>query len=198
MRAFALLFFAVSIALGQTNASLELEVASIKPSPPDHPGAVGCQGGPGTSDPVLLVCGNLSLGNLLIRNYGFDYCRIAAPDWIWPTHFNIRARVPEGTTRMPGVAWTNGLARRYYRAVTVAFVVNRISFGLAKPVHDETGVQGEYEIGLGWVFDAQVDQSLDLELIEALRDQLGLRLVSRKGPIEFLVVDRAARVPSEN
>ena len=271
IRSLALLFFAVSTASSQSDEKPEFEVASVKPSD-DRDVEFGCRGGPGTNDPTLVACGNQSLGNLLIRAYGVDYFRISGPDWIWPTHFNIRARVPEGTTRTqlrqmwqnllvdrfklivhretrqgevydlvvtkggpkfkaadssphtkpgdlppspltldkdgypafgpahPGVAWTNGLARMYFPAVTLDFVVGELSVALAKQVNDETALRGEYEIGLRWAFDVIVDHSPDVgpRLDEALREQLGLRLVPKKGPLEFLVVDHCERVPSEN
>jgi len=98
----------------------------------------------------------------------------------------------------PGVVWTNGSAHMYYPSVTLAFVASEISMALAKPVNDETGLQREYEVALNWDFDPLVDPSLDLGLIWALRDQLGLRLESKRGPIEFLVVDHCERVPSDN
>ena len=71
---------------------------------------------------------------------------------------------------------------------------------IGKPVNDETGLKGEYEISLYWVSDDLAEKSPDLgpSLVEALRDQLGLRLVSKKGPVEFLIVDHCERVPSDN
>ena len=35
-------------------------------------------------------------------------------------------------------------------------------------------------------------------LQQALQDQLGLRLESKKGPVDFLVVDHAEKSPTEN
>jgi uncharacterized protein (TIGR03435 family) len=35
-------------------------------------------------------------------------------------------------------------------------------------------------------------------LFEALESQLGLKLESRKGPVEVLVVDKVNRMPTEN
>jgi uncharacterized protein (TIGR03435 family) len=35
-------------------------------------------------------------------------------------------------------------------------------------------------------------------MASALQKQLGLKLESRKGPLDVLVIDRAAKVPDEN
>jgi hypothetical protein len=45
----------------------EFEVASIRPAPPVGAGPVtaGCRGGPGTQDPGLFACQNISLSNLV-------------------------------------------------------------------------------------------------------------------------------------
>jgi bla regulator protein BlaR1 len=86
-----------------------------------------------------------------------------------------------------------------------------------RPVLDKTGVQGNFDIKLQWnPFAARTqpaenverspeaearEPSLDLgslpSLFNALEQQLGLRLESRKGPVEIYVIDHVER-PSEN
>jgi hypothetical protein len=45
---------------------------------------VGCKGGPGTQDPGLFTCQNMSLSNLVTLVYHLDYYRLSAPDWMTP------------------------------------------------------------------------------------------------------------------
>jgi uncharacterized protein (TIGR03435 family) len=64
------------------------------------------------------------------------------------------------------------------------------------PVLDKTGLPG--------IFDFSVDMHPELgtdmftSWQRALEDQLGLRIESRKENVAVLVVDEAARIPTEN
>lgn len=66
-----------------------------------------------------------------------------------------------------------------------------------RPVIDKTGLSGAYNMTLDWAVDnslAATDSGPSL--FTALRDQLGLKLESAKGPVETVVVDKAERTPS--
>ena len=76
-------------------------------------------------------------------------------------------------------------------------------------VLDETGLPGEYDLQLRWTGQRltatpnapeaadRLDEAGAPTIFTALREQLGLRLASRRGPIDTLVVENAER-PSEN
>jgi len=100
----------------------------------------------------------------------------------------------------PGMSYSGGLARMYFPKVTIGWLASFVSGQMGAPVNDTTGLDGDYGIGLYWASDSLVESSPDIgpRLVDALRDQLGLRLVSKKGPLELLVVDHAERVPSDN
>ena len=75
----------------------------------------------------------------------------------------------------------------------VAFSLSRM---LDRPVVDETGLPGAYRFELTWDPNAgSVNRAADdrASLFTALREQLGLRLDARKGPVEFLVIDSVER-----
>src|SRR6185437_2376526 len=109
---------AVSACLGAYGQAgrAEFEVASIKASPPpDGRGVtVGCSGGPGTRDPGMLSCENMSLKELLTIAYNINYDQVAAPEWAAQEKVNVAARVPAGTTReqLPEM-WQRLLADRF-------------------------------------------------------------------------------------
>jgi uncharacterized protein (TIGR03435 family) len=66
---------------------------------------------------------------------------------------------------------------------------------LDRPVIDTTGIKGRYDFTLEW---AQRDTDTGPSLFTALQEQLGLRLVAQKGPVEILVIDHVEKVPAEN
>ncbi len=78
------------------------------------------------------------------------------------------------------------------------------------PVLDMTGLKGFYDMKLDWVpeprpsadgkgdLPAAADPPQGPTLTIALQEQLGLKLETRKAPLEVLVVDHAERVPTDN
>jgi uncharacterized protein (TIGR03435 family) len=76
---------------------------------------------------------------------------------------------------------------------------------LDKPVVDKTGLNGRYDFDLQWApdetqFDGGLPPATDSSsppLFIAIQQQLGLRLVATKGPVQALVVDKAEK-PSAN
>jgi len=64
---------------------------------------------------------------------------------------------------------------------------------------DSTGLTGRYQINLEYLTGAapggdQVKPSLEF----ALQDQLGLRLESRREPLDAILVERAEKLPIDN
>jgi uncharacterized protein (TIGR03435 family) len=103
----------------QTDARLEFEVASIKPSPPANGGMiVSSRGGPGTNDPALFRCQNMNLSSLVTMAYRVEYYQLSAPDWMTATRFDVMAKVPQGATKEQfAVMMQNLLSDRFKLAV---------------------------------------------------------------------------------
>jgi uncharacterized protein (TIGR03435 family) len=77
---------------------------------------------------------------------------------------------------------------------------------LGRPVVDQTGLTGRFDFTLQWTPDSNgpaqsaADTPLDspgTTFLEALKDQLGMKLKSTKAPMDVPVVDHVER-PSEN
>jgi uncharacterized protein (TIGR03435 family) len=84
-------------------------------------------------------------------------------------------------------------------ASSVSALTIRLSTLLGRPVVDMTGETRKFDWHLRWApDDAQADTDSDKpSLFTALQEQLGLKLESRKVPVDVLVVDRA-ELPSDN
>ncbi len=75
------------------------------------------------------------------------------------------------------------------------------SEALDRAVVNKTGLNGTFDFHLEWTpqntSDVPADNSGAPSIFTAVQEQLGLRLEAGKGPVEFLVIDRAEK-PSEN
>lgn len=77
------------------------------------------------------------------------------------------------------------------------FVFN-LSHEMGRQVVDETGLTGSYDFELRWTpDDQQGTPDAGPSVFTALEEQLGLKLVSAKGPVEVIIIDHIER-PSEN
>jgi uncharacterized protein (TIGR03435 family) len=79
---------------------------------------------------------------------------------------------------------------------------NYLSQRLDRPVLDQTGLKGPFEITMDWAPDSlqrpgTSDELSGPSIFTALQEQLGLKLEGRKAPVEILVIDQAEK-PSEN
>jgi uncharacterized protein (TIGR03435 family) len=104
---------------------------------------------------------------------------------------------------------------------TTSELADRLGDQLDRPVRDETGLKGKYDFTLDFAPEpgqgpmrgmpmmmpgpggegrgpAPDSQEGGPSLITAVQEQLGLKLESKKGPVEILVIDRAEKVPTEN
>jgi uncharacterized protein (TIGR03435 family) len=77
-------------------AQSAFDVASVKPA---QETSVGCRGGPGTADPGMWRCGNLSLANLISLAYNLQRYEFRPPGWMFDSRYDVVARVRPGTTK---------------------------------------------------------------------------------------------------
>ena len=103
---------------------------------------------------------------------------------------------------------TPGRQRFGARRVTIGFIANQLSAmgQLERPVIDRTGLGGDFDFALEWVPDASAAQPPGADLqadpsgltfLEALKDQLGIKLEPQKGPADVIILDHVEH-PSEN
>ena len=90
---------------------------------------------------------------------------------------------------------TYRLASITHNQISMGTLAMLLSRQMRELVLDETGLKGVYEIKLEWRPDAD---ETGPTVFSAVQDQLGLKLESRKGPVDVMVIDRADRTPVGN
>jgi uncharacterized protein (TIGR03435 family) len=95
------------------------------------------------------------------------------------------------------------------RNVTIGFIADTFSAGtnLGRPMIDGTGLEGRFDFTMEWQQLPRVPrpgaeappeaEQTGPTFEEALRDQLGIKLQARKGPLRVLVIDKVER-PTAN
>jgi uncharacterized protein (TIGR03435 family) len=104
-------------------------------------------------------------------------------------------------TQPGGVQTTMGPLRRHISGkVNMPYLAGLLANMLDRPVVDMTEIEGIYDVDLEW--SPEVDGASQLpdapSLFAALQEKLGLRLESRRTPVDIYVIDHLERVPSEN
>jgi uncharacterized protein (TIGR03435 family) len=117
---------------------------------------------------------------------------------------------PEAPWRPPaGGPPVATMARVSRQGDSIAELANFISNQLGRPVIDATGLSGRYDYDMtflmepggraaGPVVSNGSEPQVATGLIDAVRDQLGLKLEKKNGQSDVLIVDHAERVPIEN
>jgi uncharacterized protein (TIGR03435 family) len=99
------------------------------------------------------------------------------------------------------------------KSATLADLANALGTTLGAPVVDRTGIEGRFDVSLQWTPDTAHEPVLSKDgmpapppasdapggpgIITALQEKLGLKLETRKVPVEVIVIDGANR-PSGN
>ncbi len=93
------------------------------------------------------------------------------------------------------------------KGAAIESLASFLAIDVARPVTNNTGLTAHYDFELKWTPDSPAGADADGKaaptdvagptVFTALEEQLGLRLESRKGPMEMLIVDRVEK-PSAN
>jgi len=125
-----------------------------------------------------------------------------------------KLKLHTGEAPPPGQAIRQGRGLFSVKKGRIALVVTQLERQLSRTVIDQTGLNGEYDYTLEWTPEpgqggpesiglppqAEVAAPADSRgpsIFVALKDQLGLRLESQKGPVEMIVIERVEK-PSQN
>jgi len=115
-----------------------------------------------------------------------------------------------GAIQTGGTTVNTGRARLEVQGSnSVALLAEELAKIVGRVVVDKTGIEGRYNLKLSWTPDDGAAPALNgnagssaaadsgPSIFTAIEEQLGLKLVSKKGPVEVLVIDHV-EMPSEN
>jgi len=99
----------------------------------------------------------------------------------------------------------NGAVTAHRDQATMEWLAATLAGQLGQPVTDSTGLTGHYDIALHWSglqapATSETVGAIDSEptLLEAVQEQLGLKLTPKKAPFDVLVIDHMERNPTTN
>jgi uncharacterized protein (TIGR03435 family) len=144
----------------------------------------------------------LMLQSLLMDRFGLKYHRETREG---PVYWMVRtkkrfaatlAKDKDGVPFMTVATYHDGVGNGEMmgESTTMAYMARRLSDLLKLPVIDKTGVEGAFD------FDVPAPEPANADPMNATLEgikQLGLKLESRKGPVEYVVIDEVAK-PTEN
>ena len=137
--------------------------------------------------------------SLLLSRFGFQFHRETRQE----TEYDLEV-AKNGLKLQPDTADVKPRMSDNSHEGTVLLNSTKLSMGdlakylaqrLGRPVLDKTGVAGEFDFNLKWSPDQTVENA-GPSIFAALQE-IGLRLISGKGPVDVVVVDRIEK-PSEN
>lgn len=95
-----------------------------------------------------------------------------------------------------GAARLDGIKSNRMTMNKLASLLSRMT---RMPVLDKTGLTGFYQFDLRYADERQpAENQVGPSVFTAVQEQLGLKLESKKSPVEVLVIDHAEKVPVEN
>jgi uncharacterized protein (TIGR03435 family) len=93
-----------------------------------------------------------------------------------------------------GSSWTMGAGKAAFHHASLPELAEALAHILGRPVVDESGIEGAYDVTLEWAPDGSTDGGPSI--FAALQD-VGLKLEARKVQVDLIVIDKAER-PGEN
>jgi uncharacterized protein (TIGR03435 family) len=96
------------------------------------------------------------------------------------------------------VTTADGRAAMSESETTMEQLARILTAQVNQPVTDATGLHGKYDFTLHWVGEGAALVDAGPNIFRALQEQLGLKLESKKGMVDVLIVDHLEKTPTEN
>jgi uncharacterized protein (TIGR03435 family) len=135
------------------------------------------------------------LQNLLIERFQLKLHRETRELAVYELTAGKNLKLTENPQRRNGFVDVNG--HRVAKGMEMSLLTDHLTRWLRSPVVDKTGLSGYYDFPLEPSVEER-PRAETLPSIFAVVQQIGLRLDSRKDPIEMIVIDGGNPVPTEN
>jgi len=108
----------------------------------------------------------------------------------------------KGSDGKPMLGGTRGSPTSFQGlGIPITTLINFMAYTVHRTIIDKTGLTGKYDVQINWAPDRDTppDASADAapSIFTAFEEQLGLKLIPDKGPVDTLVIDHIEQ-PSEN
>ena len=101
--------------------------------------------------------------------------------------------------RQAAMVVTGSHAAQRFAQVSMDIFVRQLAGQLRRPVIDATELKGKYDFTLRWITEGSPSATDEgPNIFRALQEQLGLKLESKKGMVDVMVVDHVEKTPTEN
>jgi uncharacterized protein (TIGR03435 family) len=114
-------------------------------------------------------------------------------------------QIPPGTSLMLCTT-RDGMTRCTGRMQSLSQMITHLENELTRPIVDKTGLTGKFDFNLEYSTEGLRPRGRGADtpggdgpgLMDAVQEQLGLKLESKKDPIDILVLDHIDKVPTDN
>jgi len=170
-------------------------------------------------DGAQMRIGGLPMRDVLAMAYRVRAYQISGPDWLSSERFDINAKLPAGATAEQVPDMLQSLMGRFEgRKFTAQAIALSLERWMDRPVLDLTELKGTYDldftvspedyqtlliraaVNAGVRLPPQALQLLDNggnALPDAV-EQLGLKMESRRMPVDVIVIDQMRKAPTDN
>ena len=152
-----------------------------------------------TADDVRLMLQNMLAQRFAMRAH-FDKKEMQAYSLVIAKGgLKMKPAVEGAGAAAPGATMRGGSKSMHFMVprATMAGICASLSRQLSEPVIDRTGLTGAYNFDLEFAREGAIDTTAP-GLFTAIQEQLGLKLESKKQPVDIVIVDHAEKTPTEN
>jgi uncharacterized protein (TIGR03435 family) len=115
-----------------------------------------------------------------------------------PVYFLVTKGPPKYQKSEGDLGYNMDNGRRILKNHTMEQLADTLTFTVQRPVLDRTGLAGTYNIPLEMSQEELGKSDGSSPSVFTIVEGLGLRLESRKAPLEVIVVDSGTKIPTEN